>query len=141
LDRRRLGNEGFDLLPLLIGQIHYASTHRTYLRRDTYTKNIKSTRAYFMRDITRLSPIPGFTTACSDRVKKGMVLCRERHPIFPESDLVENLKIAAYLRKRSEVSAAIDYVFHLFPTLVRLRSRKAGFLRGGEQQMLTIGMA
>jgi branched-chain amino acid transport system ATP-binding protein len=70
-----------------------------------------------------------------------MVLCRERHPIFPESDLVENLKIAAYLRKRSEVSAAIDYVFHLFPTLVRLRSRKAGFLRGGEQQMLTIGMA
>ena len=29
-----------------------------------------------------------------DRVKKGLVLCRERHPIFPESDVVENLKIA-----------------------------------------------
>lgn len=76
-----------------------------------------------------------------DRVKKGMVLCRERHPIFPESDLVENLKIAAYLRKSSEIPDAIDYVFHLFPTLVRLRTRKAGFLSGGEQQMLTIGMA
>ena len=35
----------------------------------------------------------------------------------------------------------IDYVFHLFPTLVRLKNRKAGFLSGGEQQMLTIGMA
>ncbi len=84
-------------------------------------------------DITDMYP--------SDRVKKGMVLCRERHPIFPESDLVENLRIAGYLRKRSEVSTAIDYVFELFPTLVRLKKRKAGFLSGGEQQMLTIGMA
>jgi branched-chain amino acid transport system ATP-binding protein len=84
-------------------------------------------------DITNLYP--------SDRVKRGMVVCRERHPIFPESDLVENLKIAGYLRKRSEVTATIDYVFELFPTLVRLKKRKAGFLSGGEQQMLTIGMA
>jgi branched-chain amino acid transport system ATP-binding protein len=84
-------------------------------------------------DITDLYP--------SERVKRGMVLCRERHPIFQESDLVENLKIAGYLRKRSEVAAALDYVFQLFPTLVRLKKRKAGFLSGGEQQMLTIGMA
>lgn len=85
------------------------------------------------KDITDLHP--------SDRVKEGLVLCRERHPIFPESDLVENLRIAGYLRKRSEVSETIDYVFELFPTLLRLKSRKAGFLSGGEQQMLTIGMA
>jgi len=84
-------------------------------------------------DITDLYP--------SERVKKGMVLCRERHPIFPESDLVENLRIAGFLRKRSEVTETIEYVFELFPTLVRLKKRKAGFLSGGEQQMLTIGMA
>lgn len=84
-------------------------------------------------DITELHP--------SERVKKGMVLCRERHPIFPESDLMENLRIAGYLRTSSEVREMIDYVFELFPTLLRLRKRKAGFLSGGEQQMLTIGMA
>jgi branched-chain amino acid transport system ATP-binding protein len=84
-------------------------------------------------DITELHP--------SDRVKRGLVLCRERHPIFPESDLVENLKIAGYLRTTSEIREMIDYVFELFPTLVRLKTRKAGFLSGGEQQMLTIGMA
>jgi branched-chain amino acid transport system ATP-binding protein len=84
-------------------------------------------------DITNLEP--------NERVKRGMVLCRERHPIFPESDVVENLRIAGYLRKRSDVREAIDHVFELFPTLVRLKSRKGGFLSGGEQQMLTIGMA
>jgi branched-chain amino acid transport system ATP-binding protein len=84
-------------------------------------------------DITDLYP--------SDRVARGMVLCRERHPIFPESDLLENLKIAGYLRTRSELREMIDYVFHCFPTLVHLRNQKAGFLSGGEQQMLTIGMA
>lgn len=85
------------------------------------------------KDITEMHP--------SDRVKQGMVLCRERHPIFPESDLVENLKIAGYLRTRAEVSDTIEYIFDLFPTLLRLKTRKAGFLSGGEQQMLTIGMA
>jgi branched-chain amino acid transport system ATP-binding protein len=77
----------------------------------------------------------------SDRVKRGIVLCRERHPIFPESDVLENLKIAGYLKKGSEVRQTVKYVLELFPTLVHLKSRKAGFLSGGEQQMLAIGMA
>ncbi|MFH1294054.1 MAG: ATP-binding cassette domain-containing protein [Pseudomonadota bacterium] len=84
-------------------------------------------------DITETRP--------NDRVKKGIVLCRERHPIFPESNVLENLKIAGYLIKTSHVREMIDYVFNLFPALVDLKSRKAGFLSGGEQQMLAIGMA
>jgi branched-chain amino acid transport system ATP-binding protein len=85
------------------------------------------------QDITETKP--------SERVKKGIVLCRERHPVFPESSVLENLKIAGYLKTRSEVQESIDYVFKLFPALVNLKSRKAGFLSGGEQQMLAIGMA
>ena len=84
-------------------------------------------------DITEAKP--------NDRVKKGIVLCRERHPIFPESAVAENLKIAGYLKKSSEVRKMVQYVFQLFPTLIHLKSRKAGFLSGGEQQMLAIGMA
>ena len=81
------------------------------------------------------------TTKPSDRVKKGIVLCRERHPVFPESDVLENLKIAGYLKKRNEIRESIEYVFELFPALSKLKSRKAGFMSGGEQQMLAIGMA
>lgn len=75
------------------------------------------------------------------RVKRGIVLSRERHPVFPESSVLENLKIAGYLRMRSEIRTAIDTVFELFPSLADLKRRKAGFLSGGEQQMLAIGMA
>ena len=80
-------------------------------------------------------------TCPSDRVKKGIVLSRERHPVFPESSVVENLKIAGYLRTKAQVREVMDYVFHLFPALGHLKSRKAGFLSGGEQQMLAIGMS
>jgi branched-chain amino acid transport system ATP-binding protein len=80
-------------------------------------------------------------TSPDERVKKGIVLCRERHPIFPESSVLENLKIAGYLKKRSEIIESIAYVFDLFPALTKLKARKAGFLSGGEQQMLAIGMA
>jgi len=80
-------------------------------------------------------------TRPSERVKKGIVLCRERHPIFPESNVNENLKISGYLRNRLQVREMTRQVFELFPALVALKSRKAGFLSGGEQQMLAIGMA
>ncbi len=83
-------------------------------------------------DITDVKP--------NDRVEKGIVLSRERHPIFPESDVMENLRIAGHMKKMSELREMIDYVFHLFPALVDLKKRKAGFLSGGEQQMLAIGM-
>jgi len=84
-------------------------------------------------DITKTQPF--------ERVKKGLVLSRERHPIFPESDVAENLKIAGHDVKKSELAQRMDYVYTLFPALVYLKRRKAGFLSGGEQQMLAVGMA
>jgi branched-chain amino acid transport system ATP-binding protein len=80
-------------------------------------------------------------TEPTSRVKKGIVLSRERHPIFRDSDVKENLKIGGYLRKGDEVRKGIEFVFEVFPPLKELRSRKAGLLSGGEQQMLAIGMA
>ena len=80
-------------------------------------------------------------TEPTSRVKKGIVLSRERHPVFRDSDVKENLKIAGYLRKGDEVRKGIEFVFEVFPSLKELRRRKAGLLSGGEQQMLAIGMA
>lgn len=77
----------------------------------------------------------------SERVRMGIVLCRERHPIFADCSVIENLKIATYLRRDREIKNTMDFVFSIFPNLKTLRNRKAGFLSGGEQQMLFIGMA
>ncbi len=74
-------------------------------------------------------------------MKRGIVLSRERHPIFRDSDVVENLKIAGYLHKRHEVKERIEFIFKLFPHLEGMKKRKAGLLSGGEQQMLAIGIA
>jgi branched-chain amino acid transport system ATP-binding protein len=76
-----------------------------------------------------------------ERVKKGLVLSRERHPIFPESDVSENLKIAGHAFKKPITKERIAEVCTIFPALAPLKKRKAGFLSGGEQQMLAIGMA
>lgn len=75
------------------------------------------------------------------RVRKGIGLSRERHPVFRDSDVVENLRIAGILRKGREVKEGIEHTFRIFPPLKELKHKKAGFLSGGEQQMLAIGMA
>lgn len=77
----------------------------------------------------------------SERVKRGIVLSQERHPVFRDSDVLENLKIAGYLQKKKETRERIALVFGMFPRLKELKSRKAGLLSGGEQQMLSIGIA
>ena len=84
-------------------------------------------------DITTMEP--------GKRVEKGIVLSRERHPIFPDSSVEENLKIATYLRRDREVKKTYEFVYTVFFRLKEIRKRKAGFCSGGEQQMLAIGMA
>ncbi len=78
----------------------------------------------------------------SSRAEKGIILCPERRRVFAESSVFENLKIGGYLFKDSgERRKMLDFVFHLFPELIPLKKRPAGFLSGGEQQMLAIGRA
>lgn len=75
------------------------------------------------------------------RVERGIVLCRERHPVFRDNSVEENLRLGAYLRPRRELADSLHQVYQLFPPLVRLRRQKAGMLSGGEQEMVAIGIA
>jgi len=84
-------------------------------------------------DITRMKP--------HLRAKMGIVLCPERRRIFPESSVLENLKIGAYLSTKKEAKENMEYVLDLFPRLKEHLKRQGGFLSGGEQQMLAIGRA
>jgi len=86
---------------------------------------------YNGRDIMSAKP--------SVRARQGIILCPERRRIFPESTVLENLKIGGYLATAKQSSETLDYVFTIFPALTRLTKRLGGFLSGGEQQMLAIG--
>lgn len=77
----------------------------------------------------------------SERAKKGIILCPERRRIFPESTVLENLKMGGYLATSAQINETLEYVFSIFPALAPLKKREGGFLSGGEQQMLAIGRA
>lgn len=78
--------------------------------------------------------------ACQ-RARMGIILCPERRRIFPESSVLENLRIGGFLADRAQARETLDYVFDLFPKLREIRRRPGGFLSGGEQQMLAVGRA
>ncbi|MGD0856540.1 MAG: ABC transporter ATP-binding protein [Dehalococcoidia bacterium] len=74
------------------------------------------------------------------RVKRGIVLTRERHPIFKDFNVRENLQVAAYTRKKL-TRQDFDQVYTIFPHLKEIEKRKAGLMSGGEQQALCMSMA
>ena len=73
-------------------------------------------------------------------VRRGIFQVMEGRRIVEDMTSVENLRLGAYTRRDSEVRRDIDMVFGYFPRL-KERSGLAGYLSGGEQQMLAIGRA
>jgi branched-chain amino acid transport system ATP-binding protein len=61
--------------------------------------------------------------------------------IFPDLTTEENLLLAGHLSKRKNGDWSVERVYNLFPVLRDVRTRKGGFLSGGEQKMLATGRA
>jgi len=69
---------------------------------------------------------------------RGIVLVPERDKIFPNLTVAENLR-ANVPRPRTDRARLEAAIYEFFPALKALRSREAGYLSGGERQMLAIG--
>ncbi len=72
-------------------------------------------------------------------VKKGVAHVPEGREVFPFLTIHENLLMGAYTRSDQEVGDDIEMVFSYFPILKERRDQQAGYLSGGQQQMLAIG--
>ena len=73
-------------------------------------------------------------------VQRGLAQVPEGRMIFADLTVGENLLIGASARKdRSAVPDEIERIFGWFPQLRSRRDHEAGWLSGGEQQMLAIG--
>jgi branched-chain amino acid transport system ATP-binding protein len=74
-------------------------------------------------------------------VRMGISLVMEGRRVFEHLTVHENLVAGSYTRRGSGVSEDLDVVYDFFPRLKERRTQQAGYLSGGEQQMLAIGRA
>ncbi|MDQ0505706.1 ABC transporter ATP-binding protein [Xanthobacter agilis] len=73
-------------------------------------------------------------------VRRGIFQVMEGRRIIADMTVLENLRLGAFTRHDNEVKSDIERVYEFFPRL-RERTGLAGYLSGGEQQMLAIGRA
>ena len=75
-------------------------------------------------------------------VKAGVCQVPEGRMLFPTLSVEENLRVGASTRKdRAEINNDIERMWETFPQLYSRREEEAGWLSGGEQQMVAIGRA
>ncbi len=78
----------------------------------------------------------------SKRVRRGISQVMEGRRVFAELTVDDNLRAGAYINKSaSKIKASYDRVMTMFPRLAERKTATAGYLSGGEQQMLAIGRA
>ncbi len=73
-------------------------------------------------------------------VRQGIFLVMEGRGILQDMTVTENLRLGAYSRPKVNMKSEIERVYSYFPRLQE-RTGLAGYLSGGEQQMLAIGRA
>jgi branched-chain amino acid transport system ATP-binding protein len=80
-----------------------------------------------------------------DIVRRGIVQVLEGRPIFQHLTVEENLLTGSLFRSRTgngpSIKDDIEQVYYFFPRLKELRKKTAGYMSGGEQQMMVIGRA
>ncbi len=74
-------------------------------------------------------------------VRMGIFQVMEGRRVFEDLSVEENLRCGGFTRPGSEYAQSLERVYAYFPRLLERRKQLAGYLSGGEQQMLAIGRA
>jgi branched-chain amino acid transport system ATP-binding protein len=73
-------------------------------------------------------------------IREGITQVMEGRRLFPDLDVLENLRLGAYLTDdRQVIQQRMDRVFGYFPILKERQKQLASTFSGGEQQMLAMG--
>ena len=96
-----------------------------------------------------MDPLKGTVTFAGEEIQRsdpdwvarqGIAHVPEGREVFPFLSVKENLMMGAYARKdRENVNADLQMVYGYFPVLKERENQQAGYLSGGQQQMLAIG--
>jgi branched-chain amino acid transport system ATP-binding protein len=74
-------------------------------------------------------------------VRRGISHVMERRRIFADLTVEENLLTGAFTRRDGQIKDDLEAQYARFPVLGERRGRTAGYLSGGEQQMLAVARA
>ena len=76
-------------------------------------------------------------------VKLGAVMVPEGRRVFKHLSVDENIRVGSITRNNSSqnIRAELKQMYDLFPALVSVTNRLAGYCSGGEQQMIVIARA
>lgn len=78
--------------------------------------------------------------APSDLVRRGITYMPQGDRVFPRMSVYDNLRMGGYVVD-DEFEDALQDVYDLYPVLEEKAKQKAGDLSGGQQTMLSFGMA
>lgn len=73
--------------------------------------------------------------------RMGVAHVPEGREVFPFLSVEDNLKVGAFSRRDAEIASDLDLVYDYFPALREKKNQAAGYLSGGQQQMLAISRA
>lgn len=81
-------------------------------------------------------------TSSAERVRRGLALVPQERFVFADLSVAENLDLGAFSVADGRLAQERrDKVLDLLPVLAERRRQRAGTLSGGEQRMLSLGMA
>jgi branched-chain amino acid transport system ATP-binding protein len=103
---------------------------------------LRTERGEVTKGVVELQGRPLHRRNASDIVRSGVVQVMEGRHVFEHLTVEENLLTGAYTRQNArEVADDLARVYKYFPRLTERRTVRAGYVSGGEQQMLAIGRA
>lgn len=74
--------------------------------------------------------------------KAGVAMIPQGRRVFASLTVEDNLRLGGYVqRDRREASSILGRCYEMFPVLGERRTQRAGYLSGGEQQMMAFGRA
>jgi branched-chain amino acid transport system ATP-binding protein len=99
-------------------------------------------RGRITKGTVTLDGAPIHTQTAPAIVRRGLAQVMEGRRIFSDLTVEENLRSGGFTcPDRASLAAGLDRAYTLFPQLVERRKQLAGYLSGGEQQMVAIGRA
>lgn len=80
------------------------------------------------------------TFAAEDRARRGLGIVLQRHAVFSEATVAENVALAVPGCSRTDDPFTLDPLHHMWERLMERQDATAGCLSGGEQRILGLGM-